>query len=378
MAQYNALIGDRLDLKVVYSSSSEELRSAKNLELLPLLNDKEQVWSNLGWVSGKYCTYPQTLIFEISETSALLKELRIVSHEYLIGKRMELYVAIGDDFRTCDFRRIGHIYFSSNRQTGFTAREKKVINLDATANFFKIAITESHNTVKNMYEQVSLISVEAYGIKSVPHVSNLKVAYVSPMKTKINMPTDDPTSKFVLPKLGEWNALEAHSQISTDADVNEVDQVLLSLGLGFDLVAASRPPVTMDLATQRLLSVVEAEKDRAVEREDFVKAQKLQEQVNQLRDIGVQLIVEEENKHYAIACDDYKTASAAKKKITRMFTMREEIASENQFRRDALEDKKKKKKKRQSPSPRALPSPKRPTKAREKTLLPGIQNEPSP
>ena len=157
-----------------------------------------------------------------------------------------------------------------------------------------------------------------------------------------------------------------------------MDQVLLSLGLGFDLVAASRPPVTMDLATQRLLSVVEAEKDRAVEREDFVKAQKLQEQVNQLRDIGVQLIVEEENKHYAIACDDYKTASAAKKKITRMFTMREEIASENQFRRDALEDKKKKKKKRQSPSPRALPSPKRPTKAREKTLLPGIQNEPSP
>ena len=137
MAQYNNLIGDRLDLKVVYSSSSEELRSAKNLELLPLLNDKEQVWSNLGWASDKYCTYPQTLIFEISETSALLKELRIVSHEYLIGKRMEIYVAIGDDFRTCDFRRIGHIYFSSNRQTGFTAREKKVINLDATANFSK-------------------------------------------------------------------------------------------------------------------------------------------------------------------------------------------------------------------------------------------------
>ena len=39
MAQYNKLIGDRLDLKVVYSSSSEELRSAKNLELLPFLND---------------------------------------------------------------------------------------------------------------------------------------------------------------------------------------------------------------------------------------------------------------------------------------------------------------------------------------------------
>ena len=100
------------------------------------------------------------------------------------------------------------------------------------------------------------------------------------------MPTDDPTSKFVLPKLGEWNALESHSQISTDADVNEVDQVLLSLGLGFDLVAASRPQVTMDLATQRLLTVVEGEKDRAVNREDFAKAQKIQEQINQLRDIN--------------------------------------------------------------------------------------------
>ena len=59
------------------------------------------------------------------------------------------------------------------------------------------------------------------------------------------------THQFV-PKLGEWNALE-HIEISTDADVNEVDQVLL-WGLGFDLVAASRPPVTMDLATEVTVS----------------------------------------------------------------------------------------------------------------------------
>ena len=82
--------------------------------------------------------------------------------------------------------------------------------------------------------------------------------------------------------------------------LNEVDQVLLSLGLGFDLVAASRPAVTMDLATQRLLAVVESEKDRAVNREDFVKAQKIQEQINQLRDIGIQLIIEEAHKQGAI------------------------------------------------------------------------------
>ena len=152
----------------------------------------------MGWVSGKYCTYPQTLIFEISETSALLKELRIVSHEYLIGKRMELYVAIGDDFRTCDFRRIGHIYFSSNRQTGFTAREKKVINLDATANFFKIAITES-NTLKICTSKLAWYQLKL--MESRNHVSNLKVAYVSPMKTKLNMPTDDPHLSFCITKI---------------------------------------------------------------------------------------------------------------------------------------------------------------------------------
>ena len=155
--------------------------------------------------------------------------------------------------------------------------------------------------------------------------------------------------------------------------LNEVDQVLLSLGLGFDLVAASRPAVTMDLATQRLLAVVESEKDRAVNREDFVKAQKIQEQINQLRDIGIQLIIEEENKHYAIACDDYKTASLAKKKITRMFTIREEIASENQFRRDALDNniiKKKPKKKKPTLSP------KRPAKIKKKSPMP--KSQPSP
>ena len=373
MAQYDKLIGDRLELKVVYATSAEDLHSAANLELLPLIGEKAITWSNLKWVSTRYCTYPQTLIFEITESSALIKELRLVSHEHMIGKRIELFVGIGKDFKTCDFRRIGHVYFSSNRQTGFTAREKKNIKMDATANFFKLSITECHQTVKNLYEQVSLVAVEAYGINNVPHVSNLNVAYESPIKSKINMPNDDPTSKFVLPKLGEWNALEAHSEISTEADVNEVDQVLLSLGLGFDLVAASRPAVTMDLATQRLLAVVESEKDRAVNREDFVKAQKIQEQINQLRDIGIQLIIEEENKHYAIACDDYKTASLAKKKITRMFTIREEIASENQFRRDALDNniiKKKPKKKKPTLSP------KRPAKIKKKSPMP--KSQPSP
>ena len=143
MAQYNSLIGDRLELKVVYASSAEELHSASNLELLPLIGDKEQSWSNLGWVSTRYCTYPQTLVFELVESSALLKELRIVSHEYMIGKRLELYVGIGEDFKSTDFRRIGHIYFSSNRQTGFTAREKKIVKLDATANFLKISISST-------------------------------------------------------------------------------------------------------------------------------------------------------------------------------------------------------------------------------------------
>ena len=48
MAQYNNLIGDRLDLKVVYSSSSEELRSAKNLELLPVAQRQRAGMVKLG------------------------------------------------------------------------------------------------------------------------------------------------------------------------------------------------------------------------------------------------------------------------------------------------------------------------------------------
>ena len=107
--------------------------------------------------------------------------------------------------------------------------------------------------------------------------------------------TEDPTSSFILPKLGNWGAMKASNSIATDTTVNEVDEVLLSLGLGFDLVAASRPATSIDTVTQRVLDVVESEKKRAVSREDFKLAQRLQEQVNKLRDIGVHLITEEEN-----------------------------------------------------------------------------------
>ena len=105
-----------------------------------------------------------------------------MSHEYLIGKRMELYVAIGDDFRTCDFHFWAHIL--QQQQTNcFTAREKKVINLDATANF-QNSNNRISNTVKNMYEQVSLISVKLMESEC-PSVQS-KGSIRSQIKTKIN------------------------------------------------------------------------------------------------------------------------------------------------------------------------------------------------
>ena len=364
MAQYESLRGERLEVKVVYASSAEELHSATNLEMLPLEGEAAQTWSNLGWVSDKYCTFPQTLVFQL-EASALLKELRIVSHEAFIGKRIELFVGVANEFRACDFRRMGHIYFSSNKQTGFTARETKLIRLDTTANFVKLQITECHNTVRNLYEQVSLISVEIYGIKNVPHVSEFNIDFSPAVKSKNFKASEDPTSSFILPKLGDWGALKASNSIATDTTVNEVDEVLLSLGLGFDLVAASRPAATMEHVTQRVLDVVESEKKRAVSREDFKLAQKLQEQVNKLREIGTTLITEEEQKYYAIARDDYEAASKANLNISRMKTMRREIAEVNKYRLEALKGPAKKSpmKKKPMPPPKKLapigtPSPK--------------------
>ena len=339
MAQYDTLRGDRLEFKVLYASSAEELHPSGNLELLPLVGDREQAWTNLGWVSGKYCTYPQTLIFQFS-SSALLKELRLVSHECLVGKKVDLFVGVGEDYRSVNFRRVGHVFFSSNRQTGFTAREAKIIRLEATANLFKLSITECHVGPRNMYDQVSLIAIEAYGIINVPHISELNLNISGAVKSKLNIATDDPTSTFVLPNLpgSEWNSLKSARELSTNMSVNEVDQVLLSLGLGFDLVAASRPAITMEHATQRLLEVVQAEKVRAVNREDYTLAQKLQESVTKLTEIGTQLIAEEENKHYAIACDDYKAAASAKQKIVKMLNDRDKIAMINSFRQDALKE----------------------------------------
>ena len=50
MAQYDKLIGDRLELKVVYATSAEDLHSAANLELLPLIGEKAMGPDGIGFV----------------------------------------------------------------------------------------------------------------------------------------------------------------------------------------------------------------------------------------------------------------------------------------------------------------------------------------
>ena len=154
----------RLTFEVVKKSSEYHRNPASNLELKVLSRDPFHV-SNKGWLSERYGKGYQSLTFKLSQLSTL-KRMRIVSHEHCISKKIEVSIGVGNNSSSATYRVAGHIFFSSNRQTGWKAREEKVVSMDdATANFVKLRLFECHPVKQNTYGQIGIVLIELEGIK---------------------------------------------------------------------------------------------------------------------------------------------------------------------------------------------------------------------
>jgi hypothetical protein len=55
----------------------------------------------------RFCVYPQELGFEIDADGALLTQIQVLSHQFKIAKRIEIYVGFGPDYLHAEFKRLG-------------------------------------------------------------------------------------------------------------------------------------------------------------------------------------------------------------------------------------------------------------------------------
>ena len=375
-----------MTFECVKTTSEYHRNPASNLELKLVSKDPFHV-SNKGWLSERYGKGYQSLVFKLSQMSSL-KRMRIVSHEICISKKIEVSVGVGNQSSTAAYRVAGHIFFSNNRQTGWKAREEKVVSMDdATANFLKLRLFECHPVKQNAYGQVGIVILELEGVKGDQSGAMEQVREYSQLAQQQaaiqvggkstwrqmsweekhsvlqqNVPTvveeDDENLPRIFAEAGiDWEkhgfstSLGGGANRSTSPQatmgaeefpqlpgmMSEVDQVLHGLGLPLELIRQpnmSNP--TMDYTTSRLLEVIDREKNDAVQQEEFNKALELSAITEQLVSIGNEMQSLKKAKEFAVLTGDYKTAAKAKATMEQLDARRMVIGMQTPERQAAL------------------------------------------
>ncbi|KAI5699696.1 hypothetical protein M8J75_007080 [Diaphorina citri] len=125
-----------------------------------------------GWKSQKHCSFPQNLILKL-ERSAIVNQIQILAHQFLIPERIDLWVGPEDhlstekevEIATMPFDFLGYILLSDNSATHFKSRELKSVSpLDSNlTSYVKISLHQNHANHLNMYDQVSIVAIQILG-----------------------------------------------------------------------------------------------------------------------------------------------------------------------------------------------------------------------
>ena len=160
-------MADRLDFRIVFATSQFHRNPATNLELVSLAgsttstqDDVRAIWRERGWISEQYGKAYQEIVLRLEVGISRVRRLRLISHEICVSKKIEISAGVGRSREDCSFRVCGHVFFSSNQKTQHRAREEKIVSLDATANFIRLRLFESHETPANTFGQVGLVRIE--------------------------------------------------------------------------------------------------------------------------------------------------------------------------------------------------------------------------
>lgn len=279
----------------LFHVGQDEEHPAKELEK----GDKE----SKGWESARFCDFPQTIIIQFSEI-VNLQEIQLLCHEFKIPQRIELYSYVPliplevipvEKMQSLNFKRIGHISFDSNERTNYSARELKSVYVDFFAYLLKLQINKCYVNKFNSFKQVGIVSLKCVaGKQQLPQ----KVPGELPTAASVPPPpvNDPPIQKTEIrkeepePSPPPKNIIQSEQKIET----------------------------AIDAGTMQELRILEREKAKAVESEDFDEALRLKNIILKLKAAGKMLNELECKKRDAVKNEDYEAAKKYKIEIEKL------------------------------------------------------------
>lgn len=237
-----------------------------------------------GWLSARMCDYPQEIVVQF-DGLVRLSALQILSNESRIAQKIELYVGSCQNaletpsLQSASFRRLGYLSLDSNERSQYRARELKDVNLsksgkDTRAQFLRLIIHENHINSLNIHGQVGIMAINALGEDLHPFDQEVDVE-------------------------------ESLGGVSNHQPMLPPNSTTHNVGLD----------VNFDPATAQVVRSLIAQKQAAVEQEQYDEAKSLKAAIETLEKLGAEISKLEMRKREVVAVEDYDEAKALKKEI---------------------------------------------------------------
>eukprot|EP00347_Sterkiella_histriomuscorum_P005376 403356849 len=279
--------GLRLNYRVYYATSEDPEYPAQLIQI-DYSKDEEYQRSANGWQSKKFCSYPQEIIVQIM-TPMRVKQVQMLSHQYKISSRVELYYylppkslqgapsigQIKDGLSSDQYLRIGYFQYNDNSRSDYQAREMKTLHVDVLAQYLKIVLYQPFDNKLNLFQQVGIVSLQLIGDSLDGFQSSQGYDRFRDGAIQLPMPSLDQSRQKYL-------------SVATVKD-SELDQIF----------------------QDKLVELKEC-RDRAADQDDYDRAQYLREASDKVKEYGVKVLQLSQLKRVAIENEDYETAKKIK------------------------------------------------------------------
>merc|ERR1740130_296423 len=114
-----------------------------------------------GWVSARFCEYPQKLLLKFWGVSDL-KKIQILSHQSKIATSIEVFVGNREGDGVA-WERLGYLSLDDNSRSSYKARELKSVYVNARAEFLRLVIKKCHINTITLFNQVGIVAINLCG-----------------------------------------------------------------------------------------------------------------------------------------------------------------------------------------------------------------------
>ena len=275
-----------LDYNFVSFSSQDPSHPIHSLLEIPHSENNE------GWVSSRYCTYPQEFLIKFP-TEVNIRQINILINESKIPKKIELINCIPIGKRNkfminrdknvnlipseFMFENIGFINFSSNAENRYKLRELRKIYINVNTEYLKFKIHQNHNNDLNMFCQVGIVSLSIFGQK---REKKLKKRKISPLNEKNLINNSDEESLFEICYNGEGldeKVIDEKLDTKTNEKIKELSQEmdLKKQNEMYDECKFLKDKIDKIRKISLKMYVLEEEKKESAKRDDFDRAQEI-------------------------------------------------------------------------------------------------------